>query len=856
MPWRGPRHPGEFPTLGYDVADWIEAHCVIPDGDRAGDPFVLTDEMLRFLCWHYRIRPESGGWWFPRGSQLVRPQKWGKGPFSAAIICAEGAPDGPVIFDGWDADGEPVGRPWATPWIQVTAMSEDQTDNVFRALVPMIELGSLAGDMPDTGVTRVNLPSGGVIEPVTASAMSRLGQRVTFVLQDEALALDTPVPTPTGWTTMGDLVAGDLVIGSDGRPTSVLVTTPPQHGRTCYRVTFADGESIVASDGHLWQTRVAGSVAKPRVRTTGEMVADGRRFRVPVAQPWDLPEADLPVDPYLLGLWLGDGSTGQPHITAAQHDIDELRATLAARGIHTTQQNVRDRAPRIAFSSSAGYQASHRPEVAKALQALPCYRMKHVPPVYFRASVRQRTDLLRGLMDSDGHVTVNGQCTFAGNDQLSANVLELLRTLGQSALRVWHADERSRVGGGWKVNFVPRGDLQPFALRRKAERVRPYKMGGAWVSITAIEPVESVPVRCIGVDAADHLFIAGAGCHVTHNTHSWLKKNGGVKLADNQRRNLAGMGGRWIETTNAWDPAEESVAQKTNESPIGVHVDFPPSIAGSFRNKRERRRVLRHAYGDSVKAPGKLGWVDLDRIDVEVEALLEHDPAQAERFFGNRVHAGEGAAFDPAKWAAAAVPTHVVADRELVVLGIDGARFDDAVAVVACEVATGHVWPVKIIERPEHAGDDYEHDFDEVDGAVAEVFDRFEVWRAYVDPQHIERLVERWQGRWTDKVVIEWFTNRPRQIAHAVKNFQVAVNAGDLTHDGDSMLARHVAQARKKPLEVKDEDGRPMWSLQKDRRGSPLKIDGAMAAVLAWEARCDAVSANATKKKRRRAAGF
>lgn len=524
MPWRGPRHPGEFPTLGYDVADWIEAHCVIPDGDRAGDPFVLTDEMLRFLCWHYRIRPESGGWWFPRGSQLVRPQKWGKGPFSAAIICAEGAPDGPVIFDGWDADGEPVGRPWATPWIQVTAMSEDQTDNVFRALVPMIELGSLAGDMPDTGVTRVNLPSGGVIEPVTASAMSRLGQRVTFVLQDE--------------------------------------------------------------------------------------------------------------------------------------------------------------------------------------------------------------------------------------------------------------------------------------------------------------------------------------------THSWLKKNGGVKLADNQRRNLAGMGGRWIETTNAWDPAEDSVAQKTNESPIGVYVDFPPSIAGSFRNKRERRRVLRHAYGDSVKAPGKLGWVDLDRIDVEVEALLEHDPAQAERFFGNRVHAGEGAAFDPAKWAAAAVPTHVVADRELVVLGIDGARFDDAVAVVACEVATGHVWPVKIIERPEHAGDDYEHDFDEVDGAVAEVFDRFEVWRAYVDPQHIERLVERWQGRWTDKVVIEWFTNRPRQIAHAVKNFQVAVNAGDLTHDGDSMLARHVAQARKKPLEVKDEDGRPMWSLQKDRRGSPLKIDGAMAAVLAWEARCDAVSANATKKKRRRAAGF
>ena len=523
MPWKGPEYPGDFPSLGWAVADWIEANCVVPDGELLGQRYRLTEEMLRFLVWHYRIDPESGRWAFPRGSQLVRPQKWGKGPFSAAIICAEAALDGPVLFDGWDANGEPVGRPWPTPHIQVTAYSEDQTDNVFRALVPMIELGPLADAIPDTGITRINLPSGGMIEPVTSSAMSRLGQRITMSLQDE--------------------------------------------------------------------------------------------------------------------------------------------------------------------------------------------------------------------------------------------------------------------------------------------------------------------------------------------THGWLQTNGMRRLADNQRRNLSGMGGRWISTTNAWDPAEESVAQLTHEHPVGVYLDYPTPPAGSVRNKRERRRVLRAVYGDSVKtATG--GWVDLDRIDVEIEALLEHDPAQAERFFLNRTAAAEGLAFDVAEWAERTDATHVVPAGALVTVGVDGARFDDSLAVVATEVETGHQWPVAIVERPEHAGDDYEHDFELVDGAMVELFDRFDVWRVYCDPQRIEGLVERWQGRWTAKRVLEWHTNRPKQIAHAVRNYRVAVGAGDMTHDGDATFARHIANARKRQLDVKDDDGRPMWSLQKDRRGSPRKIDAAMAAVLAWEARGDAIAAGQTTKRRRRVVGF
>lgn len=516
MPWRGAEVPGEAPTLGNLVIDFIEAFCAIPDGDKVGQPFKLTEEQAKFVLRHYQLHPAavvdprtpSAPFVFARGSQLVRPQKWGKGPISAAMICAEAG--GPVIFDGWDAYGEPVGRPWATPWIQVTAVSEDQTDNVWRALVPMIELGSLTADIPDTGQTRINLPGGGLVEPVTSSGRSRLGQRITFAVQDE--------------------------------------------------------------------------------------------------------------------------------------------------------------------------------------------------------------------------------------------------------------------------------------------------------------------------------------------THSWLERNGGWKLADNQRRNLSGMGGRFVETTNAWDPTESSVAQRTNKSPIGVNVDFPAPPAGSVRNKRARRKVMRHVYGDS-------DWVDLDRVDLEVEALLEHDPAQAERFFLNRIHAGESVAFDAAAWAAASRPGTAAVRGELIVVGVDGARFDDALGLVATDVVTGFQWPLAIIERPPNASDDYEHDLSVADQALVDAFARYDVWRVYIDPEKIESLVDTWQGRWGDQRIVKWYMSRLRQTAWAVRNYRAAIAAGDLTHDGDAVLSRHVGNARRMPTNVKDDDGRPLFSIQKDRPGSPNKIDGAAAGVISWEARGDAIAAGAKRKR-------
>jgi hypothetical protein len=213
MPWRGPSEPGEFPTLGYGVADWIESHCVIPDGDHQGDPFLLTAEMLRWLIHYYRLTPTPDGKarFRYRGGQLMRVQKWGKGPFAGSQTLAEGF--AAVRFDGWDAYGEPVGRPWPTPWIQLAAVSEDQTDNTYLAVYEMAARGEVA-NIPgvDIGVEDINLPSGGKIEPVTSAGRTRLGQRLTFAVQDE-----THLWTPTSG---GKLLAANMrrnLAGMGGR---------------------------------------------------------------------------------------------------------------------------------------------------------------------------------------------------------------------------------------------------------------------------------------------------------------------------------------------------------------------------------------------------------------------------------------------------------------------------------------------------------------------------------------------------------------------------------------------------------------------------------------------------------------
>lgn len=183
MPFK-PRFEGEFPTLGWGVLEWASEMLAQPDCAEYR-PLVLTAEQARFVLNFYRLDPVSGRRVYRR-ALLSRPKKWGKSPLMGAIGCCEAL--GPVLFDGWDVDGRPVGKPWSsvrTPWVQFAAVNEDQTRNAFSAVLDMLRLGPVldyyAVDPMDSFVA---LPRGR-IEYITAAGTSKEGQRPVWAALDQ-----------------------------------------------------------------------------------------------------------------------------------------------------------------------------------------------------------------------------------------------------------------------------------------------------------------------------------------------------------------------------------------------------------------------------------------------------------------------------------------------------------------------------------------------------------------------------------------------------------------------------------------------------------------------------------------------
>lgn len=334
---------------------------------------------------------------------------------------------------------------------------------------------------------------------------------------DEALDLETPLPTPAGWTRLSDLREGDLLLGAEGEPVRVKRLTPIREGATCYRVTFADGTSLVTDAGHRWlaQPRVRGGSGylAQRVLTTQQMFEDDRAHRVPMPASVDLPEADLPLDPYALGQWLGNGNQGQPYINVRWDLIEDTLDAIPGSSVLGWSAISGDSIIRLSLGESG----------KAALNELGILYKKAMPACYLRGSIRQRLALLQGLMDTDGHITAEGYCTFSNtNESIIDGAVELLRSLGYTAHKSLQTDRRLNYQGEpfkacWKVHFKGEPDMPPFRLRgvdlltvRKHSR---HKL------IVSIEPVESRPVRCIEVDSEDHLFLAGEGFTVTHNCH-------------------------------------------------------------------------------------------------------------------------------------------------------------------------------------------------------------------------------------------------------------------------------------------------------------------------------------------------
>lgn len=520
----------DFPTL-FVALDWTEQHCVIPDGFRQGESFELIDWQSWSLANFYRVKPDA--LWIPdnpilapafhnRRSQIVLPQKAGKGPYTAAHVCLEGV--GPALFAGWAKGGEtydcrdhncgcgwiyeyepgePMGMPWPTPLIQITAFSEEQTDNVYDALRPMIEKGPLREVIPKTGEEFIRLPNGGRIDTVTSSAQSRLGQRVTFVPQDE-----------------------------------------------------------------------------------------------------------------------------------------------------------------------------------------------------------------------------------------------------------------------------------------------------------------------VGI---------------------WNKSNKMDKVATTQRRGLSGMGGRAEETTNAWDPTEDSVAQRTAESAAAdvfrYHPQAPKHL--SYTDKRERRQIHRYVYGSSLRERG--GHIDLDAIEAEAAEIAEKDPGQAERFYGNRCKSGTGSWLRDGAWEARLAP-RFVPEQTKICLGFDGSDTGDWTGFRA-ETLDGYQFTptygpdnLPTYWDPKIFGDEIPRG--EVDAALDQIMTRYRVVRVYCDVREWKTEIEGWQLKYGDKRVLKWETNRITQMHAALTRF-VADLPLVITHDACKQSDLHIGNARKV--------ARPGEKYILGKPTDHQKIDLAMCSVLAHEARSDAV---------------
>jgi len=343
-------------------------------------------------------------------------------------------------------------------------------------------------------------------------------------------------------------------------------------------------------------------------------------------------------------------------------------------------------------------------------------------------------------------------------------------------------------------------------------------------------------------------------------TESWVPSVGGPKLAATIRRNLAKVQGSSIETPNAFEPGADSVAERSfaaeakqaegrTKIATGIlfdHREAPPETDPTDRDSLQAG--LAHAYGDSADVNG--GWVSLDRVIADYWDP-DTDPQDARRFYLNQItHASDSWLSQP-EVAAVVDAAKVVADRSTIVLGFDGSRrrshsVTDATALIGCTI-DGHLFELGVWEQPTGpAGDGWEVPVLEVEAAVAEAFRRFRVVAMFCDPNRWESQVAGWEARYGPQLRVKvsrdhpmsWWP-RPSTMVSALDQLHSAIVQQECTLSGESTLVRHLLNARRRP-------SRSGLQIAKEHPESARKIDAAVAATLAWQARLAAVAAGIT----------
>ena len=369
----------------------------------------------------------------------------------------------------------------------------------------------------------------------------------------KALALDTYLPTPTGWTTIGKVKVGDTLFDEEGWPCRVTAATPVMPGRPCFELEFDTGEKIIADAEHQWWTFTApdrhqmlkGSAefrdqrraARPlrgqrtvksrrpevpitevtgALRTTEEMARQVRwgqarneanhSIRVAPGLHDDGEDVELPLDPYVLGVWLGDGHSKAGRITTADAFIVE---ELRQRGFPCTK--------------ATGKYAYKVHGLGAKISALRVRGAKHVPNIYFRASRQQRLELLQGLLDTDG-TSSGGAIEFCNTKyNLAMAVAELARSLGHKvSIKEGLAKLYGRViGPRWRLSWTPYEYVFKLPRKRKTQRIGSRETL-RWHYVVKMTRIPSVPVRCISVDSPNRMYLASESMIPTHNSSATM----------------------------------------------------------------------------------------------------------------------------------------------------------------------------------------------------------------------------------------------------------------------------------------------------------------------------------------------
>lgn len=365
----------------------------------------------------------------------------------------------------------------------------------------------------------------------------------------KALALDTPIPTPDGMVPMLDIHEGMTVYGSDGRPCRVIGESPIQIGRDCFKVTFDDGSWVIADADHLWEVQTAKQrknearhlketahsewkVNRPQcqrqattsILTTAKMSrnvmhnAEKRNYSIRTCSPIQHPERDLPIAPYTLGAWLGDGiSKGARIVVADPQILEEIARDGYPHG--KARECNGGKASVYAIGRDRGRGGNDRTNpLLDLLRSSNLTDNKHIPEVYFKASFEQRLSLVQGMMDTDGYI--GKKCEFTStNFSLADGLRKILLSLG---VKVKMSTKIPTIKGkkcrlAYRVTFST--TLPVFRLTRKRDRIKKSIRADATNRyIASIEPVASVPVKCISVDSEDKLYLCTESCIPTHNT--------------------------------------------------------------------------------------------------------------------------------------------------------------------------------------------------------------------------------------------------------------------------------------------------------------------------------------------------